>query len=610
MGGEIEIEELALDDRPGHEAYAALWNAVLPRYPITPDELERSRARRPDDVRLVGRVEWAVAGCAAAVRSDIPERTYMGVVVLPEHRGRGLGRAFLERTVVAARIHGSTILAAGLEEGDDAGAAFAARFGLTEVLRELEIALQLKGDAGVPQIPAEIQILALEDRPALVREAYALACEALPEMPLHAAFEMPSFERWVEEDATGPDVLGGGTLVALDAGRVVGFAGLSRRAADPLLAEHGLTFVAASYRNRGIATALKQSQIAWAAAQRLSRADDVHAARERADATRQRQARIRGSAGLDPRRGVARHRRGGAGAMTALRVASDDELETYVEIWNAVTPEEPVSVEQQRRRRDRDERRLYLLAEDAGEMIGCGFAGPSQSPGRGFLSPRVLPSARRRGTGAELLRALVAHLRGAGFELASAFVDGRDEGSLLFANRYGFEEVDRQVEQVKAVGVEPGGSAPDGVRFVTIAERPELLRESYGLALEGYEDFATAQPVTITLDEWLEEEATLPAGSFVALAGDEIVGYSGLCRRPDGVVEDGLTVVRRAWRRRGLAEALKRAELAWAGANGVTEIVTWTQKGNDAMRALNERLGYAYGSVSITVRGRVDELAL
>ena len=264
MDAELELHELPLDDRPGHEAYAALWNAVLPRYPITPDELGRSRARRPGDVRLVGRIDWAMAGCAGAIRSDIPERTYMGVVVLPEYRRRGLGRGFLERTVTAARGHGSTILAAGLEEGDEAGAAFAARYGLTEVLREVEIALPLSTAAPEPDVPADIEIVALEERPGLVREAYALACEALPDMPLHAALAVPPFERWVEEDATGPDVLGGGTLVALDNDRVVGFAGLTRRGADPLLAEHGLTFVAASHRNRGIATALKQSQIAWA----------------------------------------------------------------------------------------------------------------------------------------------------------------------------------------------------------------------------------------------------------------------------------------------------------------------------------------------------------
>ena len=40
----------------------------------------------------------------------------------------------------------------------------------------------------------------------------------------------------------------------------------------------------------------------------------------------------------------------------------------------------------------------------------------------------------------------------------------------------------------------------------------------------------------------------------------------------------------------------------WAAANGIREIVTWTQRGNEGMRAVNERLGYAYRSVTIGVR--------
>jgi GNAT superfamily N-acetyltransferase len=73
-------------------------------------------------------------------------------------------------------------------------------------------------------------------------------------------------------------------------------------------------------------------------------------------------------------------------------------------------------------------------------------------------------------------------------------------------------------------------------------------------------------------------------------------------RREGRSAEDGLTVVRRSWRRRGLATVLKQAELAWAAANGLREIITWTQRGNDGMRAVNERLGYEYRSVTITVR--------
>ncbi len=61
-----------------------------------------------------------------------------------------------------------------------------------------------------------------------------------------------------------------------------------------------------------------------------------------------------------------------------------------------------------------------------------------------------------------------------------------------------------------------------------------------------------------------------------------------------GVAEDGLTVVARDWRRRGLAMALKRLELAWAAEHGFTEVFTWTQRRNEGMRAVNERLGYVY----------------
>ena len=257
-----------------------------------------------------------------------------------------------------------------------------------------------------------------------------------------------------------------------------------------------------------------------------------------------------------------------SGAVS-LRRAGADDMPAFVAVWNAITPEEPVTVESQRERLGR-ERRLSLIAELDGEVVGCGLAAPSDSPERGVAQPRVLPAARRRGIGRALLRPLIDHLEACGFEVASAFVDGNDEGSLTFAERFGFVEAERQVEQVWTASPVDEVPPPAGVTFVTIAERPDLLRNAHPLGLEGWADMATATPVTISLDTWLDEEATFPEGSFVALAGGEIVGYSGLCRRPvEGTAEDGLTVVRHDWRRRGLATALKRAELAWASRNGI-----------------------------------------
>jgi mycothiol synthase len=247
-----------------------------------------------------------------------------------------------------------------------------------------------------------------------------------------------------------------------------------------------------------------------------------------------------------------------------------------------------------------------LVAALDGEVVGAGLAGRSDVQGRGFVAPRVHPDARRRGVGTAMLLRLTEHVAGLGYDKAWASVD--DEGSQAFAERFGFEEVDREVEQVIALPAElPEAPMPDGVDVVSIAYRSELLREAYSLAqAEGYADMAIDGDVVIPLEVWLRDEATLPAGSFVALDRGRIVGFSGLMRHDNpGVAEDGLTVVARDWRRRGLAMALKRLELAWAAENGFYEVLTWTQRRNDGMRKVNERLGYTYRTVGLKMMGSV-----
>jgi mycothiol synthase len=281
------------------------------------------------------------------------------------------------------------------------------------------------------------------------------------------------------------------------------------------------------------------------------------------------------------------------------RAETDADLEAWIRVRRTILPNETAGSVDDLRARMKPEL-VFVLAELDGELAGSGFGDRSNVGDRFAVAPRVLPELRRRGVGSALLRELAAHASRFDAPALSAIVD--DDGSCAFATRFGFREVDRQVEQVRVLGDEPPAELPEGIEIHTIAERPGLLREAYPLAAEGYADLATDQPVVVSLGEWLRDEATLPAGSFVALADGEIVGFSGLMKHDSsGVAEDGLTVVRRDWRRRGVGLALKRLELAWAARNGLREIVTWTQRGNDAMRCVNERLGYEYRGVALTM---------
>ena len=293
--------------------------------------------------------------------------------------------------------------------------------------------------------------------------------------------------------------------------------------------------------------------------------------------------------------------------MIELRPAETDaDLEAWRQVRLAVLPNERAATVEEMRRTATPEQ-LRLLAFADGRLAGAGIADRSDMAGQGFVAPRVLPQARRCGVGTELLRALALHVEEIGFRRAGSGVD--DPGSLAFAQRFGFREVGRQVEQVRVIGErEAAVNAVSGIEVVSLADRPELHRRVYEeVALEAFADMPTPTRLEISFDAWEREWVSWPEGSFVAVAGDAVVGCAGLIRdedRPDRA-ENSLTAVRRDWRERGVARALKQTTIAWASANGLTEIYTWTQTGNEGMRTVNEKLGYTTREVSISVRAEL-----
>ena len=285
--------------------------------------------------------------------------------------------------------------------------------------------------------------------------------------------------------------------------------------------------------------------------------------------------------------------------MELSACVTDEEYEAWRAVRLAVVPEERCLTVAEMREQDSPDR-LLLLAVADGDVVGSGIADRSDTTG-GFVAPRVLPGHRRSGVGSALLRALAAHCSDLGLSPVAAGVD--DEGSLAFAERHGFVEVDREVEQVRAVGIEPPPPAlPAGVEVIEVSRRPDLWTacfETFGT--EVLADFALHTPLEISAEQWSTTWFGDPM--FAAMYDDEVIGCAGLNRdtdRPERA-ENALTAVRRTWRGRGIASHLKRRTLHWAALNGLESIYTWTQVGNASMRRLNEHLGYVTTRNSITV---------
>ena len=278
--------------------------------------------------------------------------------------------------------------------------------------------------------------------------------------------------------------------------------------------------------------------------------------------------------------------------MDITTCLTDEDYEQWRQVRITVIPYERTQSLAELREGDSPER-LLLLARDNGTVVGSGLSDRAESANSGSVIPRVLPEHRRRGAGTALLRRMADHVATLGLPHLRASTD--DDGSLAFAERFGFVEVNRDVEQTYVLAATPEVSPdPEGIEVVTAQEHPGLWEACFErFGRETLADFAVDTPLEVSLDRWTR--VWLGDPMFLALHDGEVIGCAGLGLDADDPsrAENSLTAVRRDWRGRGIAVHLKQRTLRWAAAHGVTEVYTWTQDGNAAMRTLNTRLGYA-----------------
>jgi mycothiol synthase len=224
----------------------------------------------------------------------------------------------------------------------------------------------------------------------------------------------------------------------------------------------------------------------------------------------------------------------------------------------------------------------------------------------------VMPKHRNQGVGSQLFTTLIEALNTYDpISLRSATRE--DQASALhLVNKWGFTESKRYWESrlnLQAFDLTPYlnvGEKPtsQGIEITTLSElskRDTHYKEKYyDMWCEARLDVPRPEPATdISFEQWhtwiMESPYMIPEATCIAVDEAEkcYVGVSQLLRAADGdYLETGLTGVRRAYRRKGIALAMKLKGIAYAKQQGASEIRTSNESTNQAMLAINEMLGY------------------
>ncbi len=299
--------------------------------------------------------------------------------------------------------------------------------------------------------------------------------------------------------------------------------------------------------------------------------------------------------------------------MAELEIAAveDGDVETWVELRNAVDPQLPVDGDGVRRMRRREPTARHLLARLNGEAIGAGVAyeqGDLRGTDVAVAFFGVVAPRRGQGAGTALYRAVSEHAEAIGKTRLQVDLWEDEHDGVRFLERRGFEEVERFARvRLDLAGADAPSDAPSaGVELVTLAGHTDLAESMYETALEAYADMPSTDPIEVSFEDfrgWEVERPSLRGDlSFLAVAGGEVIGFGTIDMHGDEGF-NSLTAVRRAWRHRGVATAIKSAQIRAAKEAGLPSLTTFSERRNVPMRTLNEKLGYRSLPDQLRLRG-------
>ena len=300
-----------------------------------------------------------------------------------------------------------------------------------------------------------------------------------------------------------------------------------------------------------------------------------------------------------------------------IRTFKSLDYPELVKLNNLVFPELPSGLQEFRHwDENRDEKHfLYrIVAEYKGEIIGMAEIGHDAymfHPDKYYCALQVIPDYRNMGLGSRLYQRILKKLQERAALLLRAEVkEDRQEG-LRFAKKHGFTKEIEEWE-ARANPKELDYKKYDGlftklrVKGIEIVNLEDVLEHSRNAKRELYlldqtlaKDVPQPEPFTPMPFEIWEKKLfnapnLLPRAFLVAKKGDELLGlhsfWASEVRPKDLYI--GMTGVKREWRNRGIAKALKVQNMKWASDNGYEQIITWNNSKNVEILKINNELGF------------------
>lgn len=298
-----------------------------------------------------------------------------------------------------------------------------------------------------------------------------------------------------------------------------------------------------------------------------------------------------------------------------IRLFTSEDYQQYNALSNTLYPDYAITVEETKfldqHRGPEGGYERWVLEDNHTIIASCEFSQFSRSePSRGYgVNIMVHPAYQGRGIGTYMCNHLFAALQ----PLQPIALKNRVREDMLpglrLLQKCGFVEEKRNWESILTVAnfrradfaaIEQVVRAQDiEIVPVTALEDDEQRDEQlYALYCELSRDIPGGEQSTLMsyyafMNYAMHGALALPDAFFLALHHGDYIGMSFLqASQGDSALYTGLTGVKRAYRRGGIALALKVHAAVYAQSHSYTHIRTWNDSTNLSMLTVNERLGF------------------